>query len=100
VLKFSAHRYVQYIRVGWFWTFFSFSTKVPLRFLHNFQKTENSKNYFWPSDLFILGHGFLGQLGIQIIFLSQYGLHGYPKTPNFTYSICLKYKLTLVIKCT
>jgi hypothetical protein len=42
-------------------TFFTFSIKVPLRFVTDLPKVpKKAKKIFCPSDLFIIGHGFLG----------------------------------------
>jgi hypothetical protein len=88
-------------RVGWFWTFFTFSTKVPLRFVIYLPKVPKiAKKMFGPSNRFIIGHDFLG--------------HALYKGPKFVFhnmdfmgtKRCRilrrfqKYKLTLVTKCT
>jgi hypothetical protein len=75
--------------LGWddFWLFFTFSTKVPLRFVTYLPKVPKiAKKFVWPSDRLIIGHNFLGHALYKgpKFFFSQYGLHGHQKTQNFT----------------
>jgi hypothetical protein len=77
----------------------TFSTFVPLRFVKNQRKkTKIAKKLFLPSDLFIIGHDFLG--------------HGLYKGPKFFFPIWTSWvskdtefhvdfkNINLVTKCT
>jgi hypothetical protein len=73
--------------LGWvdFGLFFTFSTKVPLRFVTYLPEVpKKAKTIFWPVDLFIIGHDFLGHALYKDPknFPPQYRLHGYPKMQN------------------
>jgi hypothetical protein len=67
-------------RVGWFWTFFTFSTKAPLRFVTCLPKVPKiaKKKVSHPVTASSLVTTFWVMHYIRVQhFYSQYGLHGY-----------------------
>jgi hypothetical protein len=91
---------VVHSRVGWF--FFTFSTKVPLRFVTCLPKVSKQakKKHFWPGECFIIGHDFLGRALYKgpkfcIHYMDFMGIKRSRILRRFQ-----KYKFTSTTKCT
>jgi hypothetical protein len=84
----NMYRYCkQYCTIGW--VDIGTRTKVPLRFVTFLSKVMKINKKSVLSQCFIVGQNILGHALYALyrgptIFFSQYGLHGYQKTQDFT----------------